>query len=319
MPLIDYSAYKTPNFLFNNPHISTIYCGRFLKTSPPTYQRQRLELADGDFLDIDFIEKNTHQAVILCHGLEGASDRTYNNTAAQEFLQNNYSVFAWNNRSCSGEMNRLLQLYHHASIEDLAKVVEFVQNKKYSEIYLLGFSLGGAQILNYFGRMSLPKEVKSAVAVSVPIALKDSAENLKKGINRLYLKNFIQKITPKLSIKAQQFPEALDWSFLKHIQTFDEIDAHYTSIAHGFSSKEDYYKKASPAYSLDGISKPVLIINALDDPFLGENCFPRTIAQNSADIFLEMPTTGGHCAFPLPNQQHSYSAQRAMAFFDIQR
>lgn len=318
MPLIDFSPYQTPNFFHNNPHFSTIYNGRFLKTSPPIYQRTRIELTDGDFLDIDFNETDSKKAVILCHGLEGASDRTYNNTAAHDFLQNGYSVFAWNNRSCSGEMNRLLQLYHHASIEDLAVVVNFVQQKKYESIYLVGFSMGAAQVLNYFGRVKLPDTVKAAVAVSVPIELKDSAESLKRGFNRVYLKNFIRKISPKLAAKAQQFPEALNWNFLQHIQSFDEIDAHYTAPVHGFSSKADYYTQASPSYSLDGIERPVLIVNAWDDPFLGEHCFPKKIAQQSVNLFLEIPKSGGHCAFPMRNKQQSYAAQRAMDFFDTQ-
>ena len=63
MPIVKKSKYKTPNFWYRNPHISTIYFGRFLKTTPPTYQRERLELNDGDFLDVDFILQSPKKVV----------------------------------------------------------------------------------------------------------------------------------------------------------------------------------------------------------------------------------------------------------------
>src|SRR5690625_6870656 len=65
MPIVKKSKYKTPKFWYRNPHISTIYFGRFLKTTPPIYQRERLELSDGDFLDVDFILQSPKKAVIL--------------------------------------------------------------------------------------------------------------------------------------------------------------------------------------------------------------------------------------------------------------
>ena len=93
------------------------------------------------------------------------------------------------------------------------------------------------------------------------------------------------------------------------------IDDHFTAPAHGFSDRNDYYKKASPSYSLDSIRKPVLNLNALDDPFLGETQFLNDIAKNNPNIFLEMTQYGGHCAFPMKNAVQSYSEIRALEFF----
>lgn len=315
MPIVKKSKYKTPNFWYRNPHISTIYFGRFLKTTPPTYQRERLELNDGDFLDVDFILQSPKKAVILCHGLEGGSVRTYNNTSANYFIEQNYSVFAWNNRSCSGEMNRLLRMYHHAVIDDVDTVVKYVIDKGFDEVYLIGFSMGGAQIINYLSRMNINPKVKAAVAVSTPIELKDSAESLKKGFNKVYLQNFISKISKKFELKKEQFPNEVDWRKLEKIRSFDEIDDYFTAPVHGFSDKDDYYKKASPSYSMDATKIPVLVINAWDDPFLGENCFPMDFAKNHPYVFLETPENGGHCAFPTHLPKLSYPEIRALEFF----
>src|SRR5690606_23645989 len=117
MPLINQSNYVAPSAFYKNPHISTIYIGRFKKTIAPKYVRKRLELKDGDFLDIDYLFKNPKKAVILCHGLEGASNRTYNNTSVDYFLKNDFSVFACKNRSFIFELILLPILLQKGEIE----------------------------------------------------------------------------------------------------------------------------------------------------------------------------------------------------------
>lgn len=316
MPFIEKSNYVAPSRIFQNPHFTTIYLGRFRKTIRPDYQRERLELEDGDFLDVDYQIKSKETAVILCHGLEGASDRAYNNTSANYFLNKGWSVFAWNNRSCSGEMNRLPILYHHAVVDDLHTIVEFVKNRGFSSIFLMGFSMGGAQVMNYLARKNEHQWVKAGVAISAPIHLKDSAESLKKGFNKIYLKNFTVKISKKLKEKQAQYPDLIDWSKLSKIKTFDEVDEFFTAPLHGFTDKEDYYKRASPDYTMANIKTPVLVINSYDDPFLGENCFPIEFAKENKFVHLEVPKNGGHCAFPLKNSAYCYSEVRGYEFFE---
>lgn len=318
MPYIKESKYdKSIPFLHKNKHFSTIYAAKVKRFSAPKYQSEKLELEDGDFLNIDYTLSSSQKVVILCHGLEGNSQRTYINSCADYFLNQNFSVFAWNNRSCGGEMNRLPRLYHHATIEDLDAVIQFALSKEIQEVYLIGFSMGGAQVLNYLGRIpNLNPKVKAGVAISVPIEIKASADSLKKGFNQVYMKNFVLDLTKKLKIKAQQFPELMDWNKIKNITNFDYLDDNFTAPMHGFADKEDYYFKVSPARSIDKIEKPTLIINAFDDPFLGEGCFPVELAKNNTNIYLETPKYGGHCAYPMKKSVFSYAEIRALEFFN---
>src|SRR5690606_16144234 len=242
MPLIENSSYHLPLY-FRNGHISTIYSGRIRKTKSPNYKREKLELPDGDFLILDSIENSKSQKVlILCHGLEGDSRRAYNNTAAEFFYQKGFSVFAWNNRSCGGEMNRLPRFYHHATVEDLDFVVQTILKKGFSEVYLIGFSLGAAQILNYFGRFEIDKTIKAGVAVSAPIQLKSCSERLKTGFNRVYLNVFTKKLKKKFGEKAKVFPDKINLQKINSIQTFNEVDEYFTAPLHGFENKDDYYE-----------------------------------------------------------------------------
>lgn len=316
MPFIEESSYKSPSVLLKNQHISTIYASKILHSKSPDYTRKRLELPDGDFLDLDYKRMNSQKAVILCHGLEGSSVSNYNNRSANFFLENGYAVFAWNNRSCSGKMNRLPKLYHHGEIGDLGFVIEYVSQLNYEQIYLMGFSMGAAQIMNYLGRGAVHPKIKAAVAVSCPISLKSSAEILKVGFNRVYLKNFTLKISKKLKLKAAQFPDFMDWNWIDDIRSFDEIDDNYTAPVNGFANGNDYYHKASPAFVMEKIQIPVLVLNAQNDPFLGEECYPVEFAKNHPSVFLEIPKTGGHCAFLLRNSAYAYAELKAYEFFN---
>ena len=317
MPYIQDSKYDISiPFWHKNAHFSTIYAAKVKRFSSPNYIREKLELQDGDFLNIDYKIQNNDKAVILCHGLEGNSQRTYINSCSDYFLKQDFSVFAWNNRSCGGEMNRLPRLYHHGTIEDLDEVIQFALTKDIQEIYLIGFSMGGAQVLNYLGRIpDLNSKIKAGVAVSVPIEIKASADSLKKGFNQVYMKNFVLDLTKKLKIKAQQFPDLMNWENIKNVKNFDYLDDNFTAPLHGFMDRHDYYYKVSPARSIDKIDKPVLIINAFDDPFLGEGCFPIQLATNNSFIHLETPKYGGHCAYPVKNSVYSFAEIRAFEFF----
>ncbi|WP_289661326.1 YheT family hydrolase [Flavobacterium panacagri] len=315
MPIIEQSEYNFPSIIHRNRHISTIYAALIKKFDAPDYTRHKLELNDGDFINIDFVLNNSKKAVILCHGLEGDSRRTYNNSCASYFLDQGFSVFAWNNRTCGGEMNRLPRLYHHGAVDDLNEVVQFTLQKGFEEIYLIGYSMGGVQLLNYLGWTKIDARIKAAVSISVPTHIATSAAVLKQGFNKVYLKNFTIDIKKKLKYKAVQFPDFINRDQIDKISSFDEVDQYFTAPLHGFASREDYYHKVSPEFSLKNITTPVLIINSLDDPFLGERCYPRAIAQDSEYVFLETPKYGGHCAFPLRNSTYSYAEKRAYEFF----
>ncbi|MGB5431227.1 MAG: alpha/beta hydrolase, partial [Eudoraea sp.] len=77
MPLIE-SNYNPP-LPFKSGHISTIYSGLIRKVSNFSQQRERLELKDGDFIDLDwsFSATPSNVVVILLHGLEGHGQRPY--------------------------------------------------------------------------------------------------------------------------------------------------------------------------------------------------------------------------------------------------
>lgn len=317
MPLIK-STYN-PTFPFKNGHVSTIYSSKFRPVPELLQERERLELLDGDFMDIDWsFSKNPSQKVaILLHGLEGNAQRTYIVAQAKVLVENGWDVAAVNFRGCSGEPNLSYQSYNAGKTDDLEAVINLILNRnKYIEIALVGFSLGGNLLLKYLGeRKSFPKEIKKAVSISTPVSLRGSLESLNEFSNWLYRKSFLIKLREKYKVKMNDFPEKMTVSDYKKINSLLEFDNIYTAPAHGFKDAYDYYEKNSSLQFLPNIRIPVYLLNAKNDSFLSAECYPIELALKMKNLHLEIPKYGGHVGFHQTNKRY-YSEARTLAFLN---
>ena len=317
MPLVP-STYRPP-FPFRSGHFSTIYAGTLRRVKGVVQRRERLELNDGDFLDVDWSEAPypTKKMVILLHGLEGDAQRHYVLGSAKKLNVNGFDVAAMNYRGCSGEPNRLYRSYHSGATEDLKAVIDFILKKrKYDELYLLGYSLGGNLLLKYLGEgNTVPIELKAAVAISVPCDLKNACDQLLQSRNALYSKRFKRHLLAKLWEKQRSFPQMISIEAIKQIGTLKDFDDVYTAPAHGFNDAYDYYAKCSCNQFLSNIAIPSLIVNAKDDSFLGQTCYPFELAEENPNLYLEVPDFGGHVGF-WGQKNISYAEKRASDFFD---
>ena len=317
MPVIP-STYPGPPRLHFNGHFETIFPSIFRKIEGVTYQRERITTPDNDFLDLDWSDVGSNKLLIISHGLEGSSERHYVTALVKLFNQHQFDVLAWNNRSCSGEMNINPILYHHGASYDLKTVVDYViADYPYQEIYLAGISMGGAQTLKYLGEEpdEIPKQIKKAVVYSTPCNLPDSAATLGYRSNIFYKEKFLSKLKRKMAAKAEQFPGLLDTELLQRVKDFETFDTHFTAQLHGFKDAQDFYHSASPDNWLHQINIPTLIVNALNDPLLDGACYPVELANKRANLFLEMPKRGGHTGFALKGYEFSWIEYRMHQFF----
>ncbi|WP_339873768.1 YheT family hydrolase [Olleya marilimosa] len=303
--------------MFRNGHISTIYSGVLRKVEGVTQKRERITLPDTDFIDLDwsYAGDNTKQLLVVLHGLEGNAQRHYMLGSAKIANQNNMDAVCVNFRGCSGEVNKTFQSYHSGKTDDLASVIKHITTQfDYDTIYLNGFSLGGNVILKYLGETSdLPKQIKAAVTVSVPVYLKGSLEQLMSSKNYVYSKKFLRNLRSKLVEKQQLFPQKINNQDLSAVKTLKDFDDVYTSKAHGFKDAYDYYEQSSSLQYLKHISIPTLLINAQNDSFLSKECYPIQEAEQNANFYLEMPKYGGHVGFY--DEHNTYYSEKRMLQF----
>ena len=313
MPVI--RSQFNPPWLLRNAHLQTILPAIWRRRTRVAYQRERLELADGDFLDLDWLPAPGQCAAVLSHGLEGSSCDASICGMARALHGNGWNVLAWNYRGCSGELNRLPRLYHSGETADLALVVEHAA-RRFSSLALIGFSLGGNLVLKYLGEAHPHEAVSCAVALSAPVDLAASARALdQRRANRIYLNRLIASLVRKVRAKAKYFPEHIDASQARGIHGFEDFDGRFTAPVHGFRDAEDYWTKCSSRQFLSAITVPTLILSARDDPFLTSDCFPFTEAEASTHLTLEAPETGGHLGFFDSLTSHRTWAERRVVEF----
>jgi uncharacterized protein len=85
MPILA-SRFHPPAFLHNG-HLQTILPVLLPRRFSIVFERERLELEDGDFLDLDWARIGGDKLAILSHGLEGRSDDSYNRGMAPRSMQ----------------------------------------------------------------------------------------------------------------------------------------------------------------------------------------------------------------------------------------
>ncbi len=316
MPIIE-STYH-PNGFYGNMHYATIYNNTLRPVKLDYDQRERLELSDGDFIDLDwkFAKKPTKELLVMLHGWEGNSYSLHVLGMAKHMTEAGHDVVTINYRGCSGESNRLFQMYHAGLTADLDEALQHIsKKKKYTTINIKGFSIGGNILMLYLGRnKNIPPEVKAAMAVSAPNSLLHSCDNQSKLKNVIYAKNFLRTMKKKLKQKALEHPSKIDVSDVKKIKTLTDYDYVYTTKAFDFKDPFDYYKKSSSSRVLKNIEVPFLLLSAKNDSFLSKKCFPYEVAKKSSTFYLETPEYGGHLGFS-HTKDMTFNEERALDFF----
>jgi len=311
-------AYRAPLWLPDG-HTQSIYPALFRKIPLTHSHSERMELPDGDFLDVDWHmrSKALHEKplLIVSHGLEGSSRRHYVTGLIRAMPE--FNALAWNYRSCSGDPNRNLRFYHSGATEDLDFVIQQAVARGVKDIYLAGFSLGGNLSLKWLGENAKKASqfVRKAVAFSVPLHLSSSSQQLTRRENRLYTHRFLQTLLEKVTEKSARYPMDITPSMLTSIRSLYDFDNVITGPLHGFKDAEDYYERNSSLYFLADIQVPTLIVNAKNDPFLSQECLPEQI--DSDFVQIELPDSGGHCGFyPRNYRGQTWAEQRAAAWFN---
>ncbi len=287
-----------PAWWLPGPHLQTLWptlCRREKKDI--VLKRERLELTDGDFIDLDWTEKKEGPIVLILHGLEGSVNSPYAKGMLHAIQEQGWRGVFMHFRGCSGEMNRCPQSYHSGDTRDVAHIVDLLQRRERCEqIAAVGFSLGGNVLLKWLGELGTHNPLRAAVGISVPFELSKTASRIQQGFSRVYEHYFMRTLCRKIRDKFETRPAPIPlpvWDELRSLRDFDEK---VTAPLHGFSSAEDYYQKSSCRQFLKDITIPTLLLQAKDDPFMTADVLPHP-AELSPKVKLELTEQGGHVGF----------------------
>ncbi|MGK0398192.1 MAG: putative alpha/beta-fold hydrolase [Gammaproteobacteria bacterium] len=293
--MIKQSTFRPASFL-SNRHLQTIL-PNLIHPKHPKLHRERLELDDDDFIDLDWSQTRSPQTLLILHGLEGSVNSSYAQRMLNYCNHNQIAAVFMHLRGCSGEQNRLLQSYHSGETGDLNQVIEYLKNKGICHIALLGYSLGGNQVMKYMGEAETSSVICCAIGVSVPMTLSICSTTMNRGFAKIYQSTLLGRLVTKLKQKKNLLKcSELSFPDPTKMKNFQQFDDHFTAPIHGFESAHDYYEKSSSRQFLINIDKPTLIIQAKDDPFMATEGLPAA-NELSTSVTLELSQHGGHVGF----------------------
>ena len=310
-----------PAWWLPGPHFQTLWPALLRRRGRPILKRERIELPDGDFLDLDWNGAAPSDAplVLLLHGLEGSSASSYAWGLLGAFERRGWSAAVMHFRGCSGEPNRLARSYHSGETGDLAQVVEVIGRRFPNRaLFAAGVSLGGNVLLKWLGEIGSGAPIAGAAAISVPFDLGQCADRMEKDFSKVYMRHLVNLLHRSIRSKFGTWRESpIDLEKLSEWRTFREFDENVTARLHGFDGAEDYYRRSSCGPFVARIRVPTLIVQARNDPFL-----PGTVVPSrgpSPSVRLEAFPYGGHAGFvtgAVPGRPRYWLDERIPGFFE---
>jgi hypothetical protein len=291
------AAVFKPAWWLPGAHLQTLFPYVFRKHRVAPLHRERVELPDGDFIDIDWGPACDGPLVLLLHGLEGSIRSHYAGGLMSSLGARGFQVALMNFRGCSGEPNRLPRSYHSGETGDVDTLVRLLHARSpHRRLLAVGVSLGGNVLLKWLGENPQQALVDRAVAVSVPFELDKAAARLQSGMSRLYQAYLLRKLRRSTRAKAGLMSMPIALERLDALKTFRAFDDQVTAPLHGFAGVDDYYRRSSSRQFLKYICTPTFILHALDDPFMTPDCVPGR-DELGPGVTLELSRSGGHVGF----------------------
>ncbi len=300
---VEYHNPVAPAIGLRGGHLQTLYSTIFRKPNPLEVEIEQFELSDGDFVDCHWYTRPTDPKaiVVLFHGLEGSYKSPYIEGMMRSLYSRGYWAVIMHFRGCGGRDNRLVRCYHSGDTGDAREWIASLKSRfGDTPIFAIGYSLGANMLLKLLGEDRDLSPLSGAISISAPMELDVCADKMNRGFSKLYqyhlMKHLKKSLLRKYKLHNMSLVIGIDKERVGELKSFWEFDNIYTAPVHGFGNARNYYAKSSAKGYLKSITRPTLIIHALDDPFMTPQILPKK-EELSKSIILEVYPHGGHVGF----------------------
>ena len=274
--------------LFLNPHLQTV-AGAWLRESVRKAPRERKVQISEDLVGTWEPSEGTALLVVV-HGLGGNRFAGHGRSLGQAWRRARQGPVLRLSLPGSENLPPTPRLYHGGSWPDLQAAWNWLGDWASQSVWV-GLSLGANILVHWLGRCGT--RPTAAVSICNPWNLRDCSRHLEASwLGRSYRRRLIERLKPGALERAKRFPGRLDAQAIRRAQTFAEYDSAVTVPLHGFADLDEYYNSSSSDQYLDRVQSPLLCLDALDDPLVGNR--PRS---RQAHIHHELTPHGGHLGY----------------------
>ncbi len=240
----------------------------------------------------------TKRLVILLHGIASTPHEPYLWPMTREAFAKGSDVLRL---ALRGSLSTGSDHYHAGQTEDLHALFTDSRLKRYDEIFLVGYSLGG-QIALRFALQARDQRLRGAVSLCSPISMSASQIVLDGPEMAAYRYGILRSLKQKYRRLARQGeregkPMAASVKSVDAVRTFYEWDQTVVCPRYGYQSVEEYYTDVSVAPRLGSLSIPALLIFTQNDPFVPYAPLAPYLTEVSETTDVRVLAKGGHLGF----------------------
>lgn len=118
-----------PAWGLDNPHLQTVWPYLFRRRPTLIYKQERLELPDGDFVDLSWTTNSSGPIVAIFHGLEGSINSPYASAMMHTIHLHGWHGVLMHFRGCSNTPNRLERSYHSGDTGDIEFLIKTIKER----------------------------------------------------------------------------------------------------------------------------------------------------------------------------------------------
>lgn len=286
-----------PHRWLANPHLQ-IVTGTLLRNEvlPMTIEQRRSD--DGDTYDVGWINEHPSRPLaVMVHGLGGNLRSGYSHALSKKLVAKGWACALIQLRGAGETPAQRPLLYHHGDSEDLRSLCRALRRDFPGRIICaVGWSLGASVLIKSLGEEGARSPLDAAVAVSVPLQLEECVQHLRRGVSRIYQDYMLRYLKQQLRLRAEAGElEGTDLEAALAARDMFEFGDSHTAPLLGLRDSREYCVKMNPGRFLPRVRRPLLVLQARDDPFLGPSVYPPR--EPPPHVRVEMARRGGHVGF----------------------
>jgi predicted alpha/beta-fold hydrolase len=234
------------------------------------------------------------ELLLIVHGLGADATSSYCLNAARVAQSTGISSLRISMRGAdlSGE-----DIYHAGLSSDLADVLRSPRLDLYRKIYILGYSMGGHLALRAALDL-VDSRLRAVAAVCPPLDLEATMNVSDAPSRRLYRYAICSALNRCYAMVERRGRACVPLEVVKRAKRCSEWNALAIVPRFGFSSVEEYYRKASVAGWLYRLETPSLLIACEQDPIVPKETVESATEDASPALTVRWSARGGHVRMP---------------------
>jgi len=231
--------------------------------------------------------------VVIIHGLGGSADSPYCVRMASIAAAMGLASLRLNLRGAdrSGE-----DIYHAGLTADLRAAVESEPARRFRNVVVVGFSLGGHIALRFAAED--PARAEAVAAVCSPLDLAASCAHIDgPGPAVIYRQHLLRGLREmyRAALPSREMPPV---GAIRSVQSIRDWDERVVAPRFGFAGARDYWARASVAPLLGDLGVRCLYLGSRWDPMVADWTVLPALEADHPRLEVRWLEDGGHVGFP---------------------